>query len=316
MINSANLFQMLVEFKFEAGNALLASNALKGSLDKISEAADFANESILRMFTTFSSGMLGVGSASTVMYNSLKSFERFAEKRNQFNAILGANQKNLQGIGIDTYEGRSARSEQILKQIAKKAEEFNLDEGDFAATSKLLIASLAPKGLAGDNFNTALDVSRNYMKTLPMLELDPSLAMGQLIDAIGGNAMKGRLFERLKDDTSTFRDYNDGKGIKTTKQFNALEAAERLKVLNDAMAEFTSDVDVMADRMNSINAQLGKLKDAFFGLNGVFVDLGQIINTHAVTALQQLNEIVATSIVPILRDLIEIFNDFVGTPKV
>ena len=53
MINSANLFQMLVEFKFEAGNALLASNALKGSLDKISEAADFANESILRMFTTF-----------------------------------------------------------------------------------------------------------------------------------------------------------------------------------------------------------------------------------------------------------------------
>ena len=66
------------------------------------------------------------------------------------------------------------------------------------------------------------------------------------------------------------------RGIKTTKEFNALEAAERLRVLNDAMAEFTSDVDVMADRMNTINAQLGRLRDMFFGLDGVFIKLAKI----------------------------------------
>ena len=80
-----------------AGNALLASNALKGSIDEVSDAADRATNSLKGMFSMYTTGMLGLGSVTGILYKSIGAFEQFAAQRNQFNAILGANQGNLQG---------------------------------------------------------------------------------------------------------------------------------------------------------------------------------------------------------------------------
>jgi hypothetical protein len=158
---------------------------------------------------------------------------------------------------IGTFQERMATSASIMEKINKLAQEFSLPSGDLLDMSKLLAATLVPKGLAGTNFGTAIDISRNFLKAAPTLGVDPGLAKGQLLDAIQGRASMGdTLFQRLMNETAAFKPFNKQGGPQA---FNALPAPERVKLVGLALKQFASDMDVLKGNAMSLSGEMRRL---------------------------------------------------------
>lgn len=297
-----NLFTVATEFRFEIGHALLSSEALAGQVDKISDAANNAEIGFknLAMSAAVNLGM-GGGGLLGLLSEAVKSSDSFKKSQAQLSTIFAANADKLSGP-VDDFNARLQVSEGILKRVAKIAKEFSLDEGALAATTKQLGAVLTSKGLAGPNMNKALDLSRAFLKSSPILGIDPFEAQGQLIRSIEGGASFGdTLFRRLSSETSAMGDFTSSKG--GTKKFNALDPAKRLDVITRALAQFSSQNKELEMQSNTVSRSIETLKNTFSGLDGVIRPLGDVAGPALVTMIRGFTKILDTDLRVVFQNM-------------
>lgn len=280
-------YTVLSEFKFEVGGALANTDRVTKGIEGISNAAGQAKNDLMGLGTTFVA-TFGLGTTSFIglLGKGLTAFDRFKASQLQFANIISSNMHVLGG-DIETFNDRLGVSRRILQEISADAAKFSLSEGALLETTKLMSAALIPKGLAGDNFKNARDLSRNLLKSAPSLGIDPGLVQGQLFRSIeGGASMGDTLFRRLALETKAFSDKFKG-ATNAAKAFNKLPLKERFDLLQKGMAQFASDSDVLAANALTLGAMFQRIKDLFGGINGVLMPIGQAVMPLLIQVFQQ-----------------------------
>jgi hypothetical protein len=307
------VFQVLTEFRFEIGSAVANSKALQGAVEGISGAAEDALINFQRLgFGLVTTLGLGSGSLLGVLGAAIQASDKFGQSQRGFANIISSNMDHLTG-SIGTFEERMATSAAIMQKINKLAQEFSLPSGDLLDMSKLLAATLVPKGLAGTNFGTAIDLSRNFLKAAPTLGVDPGLAKGQLLDAIQGRAsMNDTLFQRLMNETAAFKPFNKQGGPQA---FNILPAPERVKLVGLALKQFASDMDVLKGNAMSLSGEMRRLGEAIKGPFSILKPLGDVILEPLLKMLHLLNSELQTKGREIVESLAKFIAPFISDPQ-
>jgi hypothetical protein len=309
------IYEIINEFRFEAQSALINMDAVQNAAAGISNSIDnlFKKVSIIPQMLSSSLGM-SFG-ASGLLYGAVSSFENLQKNSLAFANIISSNLDSLEGP-IGTFNERMAASDALLKDFAKTAQKFSLDEGAFIQTTKMLTAQLVPKGLAGTNFGTAKEMSRGLLKSAPILGVDPNFVQGELLRSMEGSAsLNDTLFRRLAAETKVFRDLKKGvvsedvqkaggfKGdVKVfdsiSKMFNALPAASRVEVLTQALTQFGDDADVAAGNANLLSNKLMAIKNQLTGVAGVLQPIGAVIVPKLRMILEFISKMIETHVRP------------------
>lgn len=275
---SITAYTVLAEFKFEAGSAIVQSQAVQDALDGISASADNAMKTVQGLGMSFVANFgLGASSVIGVLGQALKASDSFYKSQLVFANIMSSNMSNLAG-DIGTFNDRMMVSSKILKDISKDAAKFGLPEQELAGTTKLLAGALTPKGLAGNNFENARNMGRNLLKSAPVLGVDATESMGQLLRAMQGGASGGDpLFRSLAVETAVFKQKFGGDVTKAVKHFNKLPLKERFDLLNKGLGQFAKDTDVLAGNSQTISAMMRRMSDMFIGFNGILKPIGDVL---------------------------------------
>jgi hypothetical protein len=298
----AQLFKVATEFRFEIGSALIGASNLEKGVNQVSQAADNALLSFKRLGVGAAVN-LSVGSASILgaMGRAIEASERFKSSQIDLSNIIAANRDRLTGP-VDDFTSRMEVSRQVLQSLAADARKFSLPQGPFVETTKLLAAQLTSKGLAGSNFQNAIDLSRNFLKSAPTLGVDAGLAQGQLLRAIEGRATRGdTLFNRLAGETQAFKEFAG-----SAKKFNQLKPDQRLKLLISAMEEFTSQTDEVTARAGLLSNKLRVLRDTFSGLDGILLPLGDVIKGPVLQVITEFTNVADGPLRQVFMNLAEI----------
>lgn len=304
---------VITEFKFEVGAALLGVKSLTNATDSLQDSVDGALESSKNLGIAFAANLgFGGGSLLGLASTAIQTSEAFDEVSRSFATIISANKEKLTGT-INTFNDRLKVSSVIIKDIVKDARKFGLDEKSLVSQTKLLSAALAPKGLAGKNFEVPRELSRNLLKAAPLLGVDPSQTEGQLLRLIGGQASLGdTLFRRLTSETSAFGDFNKKGG---SKSFNALDAAKRIDILRAGLSQFTSDTDVLDARLTSLNNQFVIFKQTVSGIDGILRPLGEALKKPLVKAMQFINKQMNTTGRQIVANFSAAMEQLLSSPR-
>lgn len=307
------IFKVLTEFQFEIQDAVANSNQLQGALGRISGAAQNALLSLDTLKGFLASGIgLNVGLYG-ILGSAIKSSEIFSRQTLSFANLLGGNLEYLQG-SVQTFNDRLAVSEKILKNIARTSREFGLDEQSLLNTTKMTAALLIPKGLAGDNLGSAVDLARMFEKSAPLLGVDPFLAQGQLIRAIEGNSSMGdTLFRRLVSETSAFADFRGQ--ASPSKSFNSLSTEKRFERIQKALKQFSSDADVTARNADLLSSKFRILKNQLWGLDGALRPIGRVLSGPIKQTLDTVSQYIDSKGRKISEDFSKFIESFLANPE-
>lgn len=296
-------FKVLTNFRFEVGEAIVNSSKLQDAVDGVAQAADNTFFSLKRiglgLVTNFG---LGATSLMGVLGNAIKASDNLLSQQLKFSSIISGNMDKLSG-NIGSYNERLMVSKKILKDIAKDAADFGLPEKQLISFTQQTSAMLVPKGLAGDNFKGARDLSRNLLKSAPTLGVQPGQVGGQLVRMIEGNAGgENTLFRRLNQETSAFQD-KLGKAKNAAKAFNDLPLKERFDLLNEGMSQFAQDAEILGANATLFSNLFEQLSSAFTGVNGVLIPFGDALSGPLKGALVQIIELVHTEVREVFKNL-------------
>jgi len=310
MVAPATAFKVVSEFQFEIGSAVLSTQTLQNEVGKLSSLADEALFSFKSLGLGLAANLgLGGGGALGLFSNAIQSSEKFRDVQLSLSTIISANRDVLTGT-IDTFNDRLSSSSKIIKDIVADARKFGINEAALLETTKLLSAQLVPKGFAGTDFEVPREISRDLLKAAPVLGVDPGLVQGQLLRIIEGSASIGdTLFRRLKSETQAFSD------IKTSKQFNILQAAERLDRLRRGLGQFTNDSEVLEDRLFSLSGQMAKLKSLTLGVDAILRPLGDVLKRPIIKVLSELNKILEQKGSAIVQSFANVLAPLVESPR-
>lgn len=153
---------VLTEFKFEIGSALLATDTLTGKVDGLTDSIDGMLAKTQNLGISFAANLGFGGGFIGLAANAIRASEAFDEVSRGFSTILSSNKENFTGT-IDTFNDRLMTSGVIIRDLVKDARKFGIDEKSLIESTKLMGAALAPKGLAGKNF----EVPRELLKKPP-----------------------------------------------------------------------------------------------------------------------------------------------------
>jgi hypothetical protein len=293
------VYEVLTEFVFDTRGAIENSEMLKGAVDKISSAADGAMFSLNRV-AEFASHGLGLNlSVMGMLGGAISSFEKFSKTRLTFANIIASNMENLTG-NVVTFNDQLAVSQRIMKDIAKVAREYSLDESSMVSTTKMLSALLTPMGLSGKNMGNAVNLARMFEKSAPVLGIDTGQAQGELVRLISGQASMGdTLFRRLVSDTAPFSKYRSmmqnpmmmhHMGGGPAQMFNMMPMEKRFDMINRALNQFSSNADVVAGNANLLANKFMALKNELIGIDGILIPIGDVLSNQIKPVLTKVME--------------------------
>lgn len=272
---SLTAYTVLSEFKFDVGQAVLASDQLQGAVDGVSNSVNHAIESVKGLGVTFAYQFTGANTGILgILSSAVNASDKFTQSQLSFTQIIDSNMQHLTG-SVGSLNEKMAASKAIMNDIAGDARKFGIPAAELVEMTKTLSAMLVPKGLAGTNFKGARDLSRNLLKSAPNLGIHPAEVQGQLLRSVEGSASMGdTLFRRLL--TEAPEPFKAAK-VKDAKGFNALDAAKRFGILNDAMAKFANNSDILTMRANTMSGVIQRVKDLFIGFSSILKPLGDAI---------------------------------------
>jgi hypothetical protein len=283
-------FTVLTEFRFDIGHAMLNSNQLQTAVQGLTNTVDNALISFTRFSASFISGSTGITGFFSAFASGVQAADKFQNTALKFANIISANRDKLTGP-VDSFNDRLLISESIMKNIADQANSFALSGSDLTDMVGVIAPVLVSKGLAGTNMNNAIDLSRNLLKSAPVLNVSPYEVQGQLQRSIeGGASMGDTLFMRLVNETKAFKDLKGN----VAQAFNKLPEVDRFKRLSNALATFASDADVLSGRTQTLTGQIARLKAMLspseFASN-IFRPLGDALTKPIVGALGKVNDL-------------------------
>lgn len=308
---AAEIFNVLTEFRFDAGQAILKSNQLQGAVEGISGAADNLNISFQRL----GEGIVGHmdvlhGGLIGGLIKAIEVSDKFNLSANSFANIIQANMKHMVG-DIDTFNDRLEASKQILGDIHKVSAKFGLDEMAMLETTKGLAAVLAPIGQAGKNFDKTIDLARMSMKAAPSLGVQPQYMQQEMVNILTGKAnQQDTLFRRLLSDTETMRTFSQSGG----QGFNALPAAKRVEMLSKALNEFSRDTEVAEFNMRSLHNQMTIFENLFTGFASVLKPIGDLVLPIVVKVLMTLNSYIENEGRKSIENIAKMFEPLTKNP--
>jgi hypothetical protein len=281
-----NIYTVVSEFRFDVAQAVLGSEQLQGSVESLSASTQNAMNSVkalgigmIAQMTGAQAGLMGV------LGSALSSTDKFLNSQVSFTQIIDSNMEHLTGT-IGTMNEKMAVSKKIMSDIASDSRKFGIPANELMEMTKTMSAMLVPKGLAGENFKGARDISRNLLKSAPNLGIHPADVQGQLLRSVEGSASMGdTLFRRLI--TEAPEPFKQAK-VKDAKTFNALDAAKRFGVLSEAMAKFSSNSELLEMRANSLSGVMQRARDTFTGFTSVLEPIGRVLMPLVVQALDML----------------------------
>jgi hypothetical protein len=310
---SLNPATLIFDFRFDIADALMQTDALNHSVSQISDSAMRAEQSIISLGASVLTSLGTVPGTIAGMFGAaVQASEKFEQSTLSWANLISANKDVLSGP-IGTHEQRLVAARSIMLDIARISREFGLPQKDLSDFSKMINANLTRKGLQGTNFEVGTNMARQLLKSAPNLGIDPMLSMGQLVRAIQGGANMGDpLFRSLTSDTTAMHRFSRAGG---TELFNALPAAQRVKLLNEALGQFAKDSSVNEARFRSMTGQLQVLKDTMIGFDGVLRPLGDRVKKLILEALVFINESLTTEGRKIVANFNKIFSMVAGSSQ-
>lgn len=309
-----NAFKVVSEFKFEIGAAMLGTQQLQNRVQSLQGSVDQVNFGLARMGVNLLTSSTGVSSFVGAIGSAISSADRFRHMQLDIATGLSANADKLTGP-IKSLNEQLSFSGFLLEEIGSQARKFALPADLLAKNFNTVNNMLMAKGLAGDNFQNSIDLSRNLLKSASSLGIHPADVQGQLLRAIEGSASQGdTLFRRLGAETDAFKDLRGGN---MSKLFNQLPQAERLERISKGMAQFANNSKILEERVNTLNGQTSLLR-AFMGgdaILSVFRPLGQVLNRHFVKVLSKVNEVIDNQGRKVVAGIAMIVDTLIGEPK-
>lgn len=308
-----NVYTVVSEFKFDVAHAILGSEQLQGSVQGLSNTVNQAVGSIQGLGIGFISQLSGMSGGLTGLLGvAIGASDKFMQSQLSFTQIIDSNMEHLTG-NITNLNDKMDVSRTIMKDIADDARKFSVPAGDLLEMTKGMSAMLVPKGLAGTNFKGARDISRNMLKSAPNLGINPSEVQGQLLRSIEGSASMGdTLFRRLMSEAPEAFKANK---VKDAKGFNQLDAAKRFSILNESMAKFASNSELLAMRANTLAGMMQRMRDLFTGFSSVLKPIGDAIMPVLLEAFNQLADWIDKDGRKIIETFAGFVKDFLKNPK-
>jgi len=310
-------YKVISEFKFEVADALINADALQNKVQSLSDTANHAIENILNLGSRFALEVSGLGGGLLNFFTkAIFASDKFRDSQLSFANIISSNMEHLTG-SIGSFNDRMMVSKNIMNDIQKDAQKFGLPAGDLLSMTKSLSAELAPKGLAGENFGGARTMARNFLKSAPNLNIDPTLAQGQLLRAIEGSASLGdTLFKRLLTEAPEAFAQVGIKGAKgASETFNKLSLEKRFGVLNSALGKFASDMDILSGRANLLSVLMGRINDLFSGFTSILKPIGDVLIPPLVQLINQGIDLIQTDGAQLVKQFARFLKPFVEEPK-
>ncbi len=298
------VFNVLTEFRFEVGSAVLGTQKLQSAVEGVSQAADNTLMSFQRLGVGVAASLgLGEGGLLGILYTGIKSFDKFRQSQLAFANVLGN--------GTVPFEDRMLASAEIMEKMNKLASEFALPVDDLISFTKVLGPMLNNKGLAGPQFSTAIDISRNLLKSAPTLGVDPGLVQGQLLRMIEGQASTGdTLFNRLGADTKTMKPF-----LGNSKAFNALDEAKRVGIIGKALKEFASDAKVLEANVNTLRGQFQIFQNTITGTVGILRPIGEALMVPIIKIFKGVNAYLLNQGAAVVKSLARGFGPLIESPE-
>ena len=286
-----NLFSIVADFKFDVAQAVLQTDKLQGKVNELSQAAKDAETQLAGIGIGFVKSISGAQAGILgVIGNAISASEKFKASQIEITNTLQAN-----AFLIDGKQGSLNQylrvADNIMTDIVKKARSFGLDPTAFVGQAKLFANFLAPKGLAGDNLENAVELARVSQKGVPALNIDQGNASQQIASAIGGQLSKNTLFgSRLFAEAGDAIEKSTNGAIKSLKEFNAAKPMERVKALIAGLNKLAGTSDVVSLRASLLNNALAGLKAVFFGIGSILKPLGDVINPVLVSTIKEVTK--------------------------
>ena len=300
----AQVFNVLTEFKFDAGHAIATSGALTNAVDKISNAAEGAMFQMQRMSIGIVSSFLSGpgGGVLGVLGTAIKASEDYLKVQ----VALA----NSMGRGSGSFAERMDYIDKKMGDINKKAREFGLPASALAGITKTLTPMLVPKMGATKAVDASIDLGRQFLKAAPSLGMDPFMAQDNLQRAVLGTINAGdQLFMTLTQDTKAMHEF-----IGNADKFRKLPLAERVRTLSKALDQFSGDASVVERMFNTVGTQIQVMKDNLMGLGSVLKPIGDVLSRLVTRVLIIMNDVIdkqlrfiakniALAIEPFTRDI-------------
>lgn len=308
-----NVYTVVSEFRFDVAQAVLGSEQLQGSVEQLSGSVNNAINSVKALGIGLVAQLTGAQAGLTGIFGSaLSASDKFLNSQVSLTQIIDSNMGHLTGT-IGTMNEKMAVSQKIMNEIAKDARDFGIPANELLEMTKTMSAMLVPKGLAGENFKGARDISRNLLKSAPNLGINPYDVQGQLLRSIEGSASMGdTLFRRLLTEApEPFKQAN----VKDAKGFNALDTAKRFNILSEAMLKFSNNTELLEMRANSLSGVMQKVKDTFTGFTSVLRPLGDVLLPLLTEALNRVLKWIQNDGQKIIDEVAKFLKKFTDSPK-
>jgi hypothetical protein len=281
-MGAEQVFNVLTEFRFDIGHAVADSKTLQTHVERLSNAADSALTSFQRLSMGIVAHMgLGSGGILGAFGAAIQASDKFTQSQLSLSNIMMSNV----GSAL-SFEDAMTSSAAVMEEIRKKAAHFALPAGEMVNMTKLVGANLLNHGQDDTSFSKSIDLSRQFLKSAPILGIDPGLATGQLMDTIGGRANGGdTLYQRLTSETKAMKPFAGN-----TQAFNALTPEKRLKTLTEALAQFSSNTKVVEANARTLTSEMRRLSEAIKGPFSVLKPIGDALLKAILPALHKVNE--------------------------
>ena len=313
MAIAAEAFKVVTEFVFQAALADAEVGRLQNSVQGLSDVAERAVASVQSLGINFALQFAGLGGGILGLLGSaITASDSFTNSQLQFTNLFSANIKNLTG-DIATFNDQMRVSKVILGDISRDAIKFGIPVKELEGLTKFIAGFLLPKGLAGENVKAARDISRNLLKSAPILGINPTFAGNQLARSISGEAAANNpVFSRLLQEApEPFREA----GVTTAKQFNVLDIAKRFSILNEAMAKFSSNTQVLTARANTLSGIMQRIENLFSGVSSILKPLGDVILPPLVELLNIGIKLLETKGRKIIEEMALFIEPFLRNPE-
>lgn len=306
---NAVVYNVLTEFKFEIGSALLGTEKLAGAVDQVSQAADNTLLSFQRLGMGIVASMgLGAGGLLGTIGLALQVSDKFAQSQRDIANIITSNTGNTL-----SWADALVQAESTMANINKKAQEFSLSSTDLLSTSKQIGAVLLSHGLDDTSLKKSVEISRQYLKSAPTLGIDAGLAQQQLVRSVMGDASgNDTLFNRLTGETTAMKEFGGAGG---TKKFNALDSAKRLDVLTNALAQFSSNANYVKGNALSLSGEMRRLGESIRGPFSILRSFGDMVMKPVLIALHGFNEYLQGPGKQIVDSLAKMFSKSMEHPR-
>lgn len=301
-------YEVVAEFVMNETAAVLATNKITGAIDSLAQKTDQAIFGAFRLGKAYAVNFLtGGGGVLGLLGSAITSSQKFRSTQIELANTMVQNGFKIGGQ-MASFNDSLYIADGIMGEIIKKGNKFVISPTALAESTKLFGAILAPKGLAGQNMENAIELSRVAIKGTPALGIDENQARTGIFSALAGQLQKGSGFERiLLEAGDVIKKVSNG-AITDVKSFNKASAGLRLKALIAGLDKLAGSSAAVNARGSLLINKLMFIKEQFIGIGSVLKPFGDTLSRILGPVLDKISYIISTK----LRFGIEIIDRAVG----